>query len=201
MAHCPSEQRRGPRRLPSRIRRLAKVKVMASVESITWEQFEQLTRALAEQIAPFEPQMILGIARGGLFPATLLSFALRHELYPIRMAHHHSDSNQPPIWLVPPPEKVNGRRVLIVHEIAESGRTLALAAAHVRTMGASQVRTASLYAHTWANPRPDYVGMTSDALIVSPWDRAVFVDGQWSTHPELSAALHNQSSVGATTLP
>ncbi|MBA3948167.1 MAG: phosphoribosyltransferase [Herpetosiphonaceae bacterium] len=167
---------------------------MPSVESINWERFEQLTHMLAEQIAPFDPQIIIGIARGGLFPATLLSFILRHELYPIRLAYHHDDSEQPPIWLVPPPTKVDGRRVLVVHETAESGRTLALAAAEIRALGASQVRTASLYAHTWANPRPDYVALTSDALILSPWDRAIFIDGQWSTHPELSAALHNQST-------
>ncbi len=165
-----------------------------AVEAVSWEQFNQLVRQLAEQTASFEPQLILGVTRGGLFPATMLSFALRHEMYPIRLAHHHTATDEAAraTWLVRPPEKVKGRRVLIVHEIAESGRTLALAAAETRAMGAAQVRTAALYAHTWANPRPDYVAWTSDAMILSPWDREVWSGGQWVTHPELSAALHRR---------
>lgn len=162
------------------------------VETITWQRFDQLVRQLAEQVAAFDPQLILGITRGGLFPATMLAFMLRHELFPIRLTHYQreqADQDQP-VWLVAPPVKVRGRRVLVVHEIAESGRTLAVAAASVRTMGAAQVRTASLYAHTWANPRPDYVAFTSDAMILSPWDREVFISGQWTTRPEWSAALH-----------
>jgi len=163
----------------------------SGVDPISWERFEQLVRALAEQAAPFEPQLILGIARGGLFPATMLSFMLRHEFYPIRLTRRLNDVvvQERPTWLVGPPDKVQGRRVLVVDEIADSGHTIAMAAAEVRRMGATQVRTAVLYAHTWADPRPDFVALTSDRLILNPWDREVLMDGQWTTHPELAAAL------------
>ena len=79
--------------------------------------------------------------------------------------------------------------MLLVDEIADSGHTIAMAADEVRRMGATQVRTAALYAHTWADPRPDFVALTSDRLILNPWDREVLMDGQWTTHPELAAAL------------
>ncbi len=163
----------------------------SGVEPVSWERFEQLVRILAEQIESFEPQLILGIARGGLFPATMLSFILRREFYPIRLTRRLHDTvvREKPTWLVRPPEKVVGRRVLLVDEIADSGVTLELAADEVRRLGASAVRTATLYAHTWAEPRPDYVALTSDALILNPWDREVLVEGQWATHPELAAAL------------
>jgi uncharacterized protein len=163
----------------------------SGVEPISWERFEQLARTLAEQVADFEPQIILGIARGGLFPGTMLSFMLRHEFYPVRLTRRFNDAvvRERPTWLVRPPDKVTGRRVLIVDEIADSGRTIAMAADEVRSMGAAQVRTAVLYAHTWAEPRPDFVALTSDALILNPWDRQVLLNGQWSTHPELAAAL------------
>ncbi|GAC1357093.1 MAG: phosphoribosyltransferase [Herpetosiphon sp.] len=167
---------------------------MRPVISITWQQFDQLARVLAEQVQSFDPQLILGITRGGLFPATLLAFTLRRELYPVRLAQQQSQSSAQPLWLVPPPTKVRGRRVLVVHEVAESGRTLALATAKVREMGASHVRSAALYSHTWANPRPDYVAFTSDALILSPWDREILTDGHWVTHPELTAALQQKAT-------
>jgi hypoxanthine phosphoribosyltransferase len=166
----------------------------SGVEPISWDRFEQLVRILAEQVAPYEPQIILGIARGGLFPATMLSFILRREFYPIRLTRRFNDAvvREGPTWLVGPPDKVMGRRILLVDEIIDSGRTLAIAADEVRAMGASEVRTAGLYAHSWADPRPDYVALTSDALILNPWDREVLIDGQWVTHPELAAALKLQ---------
>jgi uncharacterized protein len=169
----------------------------SGVEPITWERFEQLGRLLAEQVAQFDPQIILGIARGGLFPATLLSFMLRRELYPIRLTRRLNDVvvRERPTWLVGPPDKVQGRRVLVVDEIADSGHTIAMAADEVRGMGATQVRTAVLYAHTWADPRPDFVAFTSDGLILNPWDREVWMDGQWTTHPELAAALRGVAPV------
>jgi uncharacterized protein len=163
----------------------------SGVEPISWERFEQLVRVLAEQIEPYEAQIILGIARGGLFPATMLSFILRREFYPVRLTRRFNDAvvSDEPMWLVRPPDKVEGRRVLVVDEIADSGDTLAAAAAEVRRLGASDVRTATLFAHTWSDPRPDCVAFTSDALILNPWDREVLVEGQWTTHPELAEAL------------
>lgn len=164
------------------------------LEPVSWERFEALVRQLAVQIETHEPQIIIGIARGGLFPATMLSFILRREFYPVRLTRRLNDAvvSQQPTWLVKPPDKVRGRRVLVVDEIADSGRTIAMAAEEIRRMGASHVRTAVLYAHTWADPRPDYVGLTSDALILNPWDREVLVEGQFVTHPELAAALRLQ---------
>ncbi len=168
----------------------------SGVEPISWERFEALVRLLSEHVAGFEPQIILGIARGGLFPATMMSYILRREMYPIRLTRRVNDAvvRERPTWLVGPPDKVTGRRVLIVDEIADSGRTIAMAADEVRRMGASHVRTATLFAHTWADPRPDFVALTSDALILNPWDREVLLNGQWTTHPELAAALRGRAA-------
>ena len=175
----------------------------SGIEPISWQRFEELVRALAEQVEPFEPQIILGIARGGLFPATMLSFVLRREFYPIRLTRRVDDAivHEKPTWLVRPPDKVRGRRILVVDEIVDSGRTIALAADETRALGASEVRTAALYAHSWADPRPDYVALTSDALILNPWDREVLIQGRWATHPELAAALKLQRSTGPSPEP
>ncbi len=162
------------------------------VEHIDWERFEALVRRLAQQIEAYEPQLLLGIVRGGLIPTTMLSYMLRREMYPIRVVRRFDAPAAQPAWLVRPPEKVRGRRVMIIDERADSGQTLALAAEEVRRMGASHVRTAVLYAHTWTAPRPDYVCLLSDALMLSPWDREVLVGGQFVTQPELAAALRER---------
>lgn len=162
------------------------------VEHIEWQRFEALLQQLALQLEAYEPQLILGLVRGGLVPATMLSYTLRRELYPIRIMRRYDTPAAPPTWLVRPPDKVRGRRVIMVDERADSGQTLALAADEVRAMGASHVRTAVLYAHTWTEPRPDYVCLTRDALMISPWDREVVVDGKFVTQPELAAALRER---------
>jgi hypoxanthine phosphoribosyltransferase len=128
----------------------------------------------------------------------MLSFVLRREFYPIRLTRRVDDAivHEKPTWLVRPPDKVRGRRILVVDEIVDSGRTIALAADETRALGASEVRTAALYAHSWADPRPDYVALTSDALILNPWDREVLIQGRWATHPELAVVLKQQRPAG-----
>jgi len=67
-----------------------------------------------------------------------------------------------------------------------------MVAARVRESGAAQVITASLVAHSWAKPLPEVVGVTSDALVIFPWDKEVFSAGGWQPHPELAGALRLQ---------
>jgi hypoxanthine phosphoribosyltransferase len=165
------------------------------VEHIAWDRFEALVQQLALQLEAYEPQLILGLVRGGLVPATMVSYMLRRELYPIRIMRRYDTPAGQGAWLVRPPDKVRGRRVIVVDERADSGQTLALAADEVRRMGASHVRTAVLYAHTWTEPRPDYVCLTRDALMISPWDREVVVNGQFVTQPELASALRDRQPV------
>jgi len=54
------------------------------------------------------------------------------------------------------------------------------------------VVTASLVSHSWARPAPDHVAVVTDALVVFPWDRQVYQDGQWQINPELADALKFQ---------
>jgi hypothetical protein len=59
------------------------------------------------------------------------------------------------------------------------------------------VRTAALYAHSWASPHPYYVGLVSDALLVNPWDREILQDGEFVQHPEYTAAIQAQEDADA----
>src|SRR5207244_13470658 len=50
----------------------------AEREVLTWETFGEASRALAQQVADsgYRPNIILGIARGGLLPAATIAYAL-----------------------------------------------------------------------------------------------------------------------------
>ncbi len=164
------------------------------VEEISWDRFAQLSRALAEKLAAHRIDAVVGIARAGLFPATAVACALRCDLHPVRVTRRAQDEvvSLHPEWKVDVPAEVAGRIVAVVDEIADTGETLAMVAARVRECGAAQVVAAALVAHSWANPLPEVVGLTSDALVIFPWDRQVLAAARWQPHPELAAALQLQ---------
>ncbi len=157
---------------------------------ISWERFAQLAAALAEQIAAQQPDAVVGIARAGLLPATLIACMLRRDLYPVRVSRRVQDEVrfERPVWRVDVSDEVAGRRVVVIDEIADTGETLALVAARVRERGAAHVLTAALVSHSWASPAPDLSALVSDALVLFPWDQQVYQDGRWQPHPELAAA-------------
>ncbi len=161
------------------------------VKRISWARFVRLSAQLAEQLAAVQVDAVVGIARAGLLPAVRIACALRVDLFPARLTRREHDQvvRRAPEWKTDIPAEVRGRIVAVVDEIADTGETLALAAARARELGAAQVYTAVLTAHTWADPRPDFCALVSDALLIFPWDDPVYQAGEWGMHPELAAAL------------
>lgn len=164
------------------------------IHPISWNDFHGICKGLAQAVAPFDPEIILAVGRGGYYPATLISHMLRVEIFPIRISRRVNDviKHKKPKWLVKPPKLVKGRRVLIVDEISSTGETLLKVKKRVQKMGAAEVRSAVMYAHTWGTDVPDYIGLITDELLLNPWDREVFADGKFQFHPEYAGALREQ---------
>ena len=165
------------------------------VREITWNDFANLAARLAELIEPFQPQVILGIARAGLFPATAVACSLRRELFPIRLTRRMNDEvlYDRPVWKVPVPQDVAGKIIAVIDEIADTGQTLAMAADRATELGALQVITACLVSHSWAVPAPQVSALVSDEFVIFPWDQKVLDGGKWIIHPEINAGLKAQS--------
>lgn len=164
------------------------------IQPISWNHFHGICKGLARAVAPFRPQVILPIVRGGLYPGMLIGHMLRVEVFPIRLSRRVNDQvrHETPQWLLEPPELVKGQRVLIVDEIASTGETLRLVKEKLAGLGASEIRSAVLYAHTQGADVPEYVGLISDALLLNPWDREIYDEGSFGMHPEYAEALAQQ---------
>lgn len=163
---------------------------------VSWEDFGRRSRLLAERLAAHRIDAVVGLARGGLFPATAVACALRRDLYPARVSRRTDDEvvRSAPEWSVEvPAHLVRGRAIALVDEIADSGETLRLVAERLHALGASRVVTAALVAHSWAKPVPDVVATVSDALVVWPWDAEVWDGRGWVTHPEYVAATGREA--------
>ena len=162
---------------------------------ISWEDFHGICKALAKAVDHYNPEVILPIGRGGYYAGALLAHMLRVDVYPVRVSRRVDDIRKykSPRWLTKPPELVRGLRTLIVDEICGSGETIQLVKSKVDAMGAKEVRSAVLYAHSWGIDTPDYIGLISDALILNPWDREILEEGEFVMHPEYREALALQN--------
>ena len=169
---------------------------------ISWDDFHGLVKALVVAVAPWQPEVVLPVLRGGAYPGTLLAHILQVDVYPVRLTRRQDDIvvRERPLWLVEPPAAVAGRRVLVVDEMCSTGETLRLVRERALAQGAAAARTATLYAHTWGAAAVDYTGLITDELVLNPWDREIYRDGAFAFHPEYVAALAQQRLAADTAL-
>lgn len=164
------------------------------VRYISWDEFAELAAQLAEKLDSVGVEVIVGIARAGLIPATTVACNLRRELFPVRVTRRVNDEVRyaSPVWKVPVSPEVADKAVAVIDEMADTGETLALVAKGVREQGASKVITATLVSHSWASPPPAISALVTDELVIFPWDQQVFMEGHWQPHPEMVEAVKFQ---------
>ncbi len=154
-------------------------------EILTWDDFGLAARALARQIrnSGWEPDLLVGLARGGLIPVGALAYALGCKTVgSINMEFYTGEGTTlaEPLML-PPYMEVSpelGSRALVVDDVADSGRTLQkvvdlLSEQGIRDRGGRlvrfEVRTAVLYEKPRSIIRPDYWWHQTDRWISFPW--------------------------------
>jgi len=144
-------------------------------EILTWEVFGSAARELSQSVVDsgFSPQMIIAVARGGLTLAGAMTYALGVKLSDAINVEFYTDVNETladPVLLAPmlDTESIAGQRILVVDDVADSGRTLGLVLKLLRGFGA-EVRSAVLYSKPRSIVRPDFVWKSTDQWIVFPW--------------------------------
>ncbi len=166
--------------------------VHAGVLSITWDDVARICRRLTEEIEPaLHPEVIVGIAKGGAIPGAIIASMLRRDFFPVRITRREADvvtRENPALVARIPAEVVRGKRVLVADDIAVTGATLRVAVDECWAQGATEVKTAALYRHSYG-VRPDWCGLETDDLVVQPWDVMVFSEGRWRVNREYSDEL------------
>lgn len=146
-------------------------------EHLSWEAFGEGALALARQVheAGYRPDIILSIARGGMFVAAQLAYALGvKNLHLINVEYYTGEGTRKefPVLLPPPLHLVDlsERRLLIADDVADTGHTLALVK-KVCEEAVAEVRTAVLYEKPTSIVDCDYVWRRTDRWIVFPWSK------------------------------
>ncbi len=132
---------------------------------MTWEILTDEVRKLSEKI-DYQPDCIIGIARGGVIPAVLLSRQLKiQDMYVLKV---RNEGNERKI-MAEVFTDVRNKKVLLVEDMLETGKTMIVVKDYLESKGAI-VRTACLYVMPHTEMKPDYYLEERSAVEHFPWE-------------------------------
>ncbi|MEM2273125.1 MAG: phosphoribosyltransferase [Candidatus Bathyarchaeia archaeon] len=142
----------------------------------SWDEIYEMLLTLADTIKrdSFNPDVIVGVSRGGWPPARVMSDLLGNvELASIRVEFYRnvSETGSEPVITQPLSLPVKGKSVLIMDDVADTGKSLKVVRDHVARGGAGSIKIATIYYKPWSIIVPDYYVRVTRRWIVFPWER------------------------------
>ncbi len=151
---------------------------------VSWKDIERWSMDIVKKVkeSGYDPEIVIGLARGGLVPARLIADYLNiKDLYAVKTEH----------WgLTATPDgkarlaqglqvSIEGKRVLVVDDITDTGQSLKLAVDHIKEHNPAQIRSATLLHITHSKYVPDYY---SDEVPEDKWTWFVF---PWNVYEDM----------------
>jgi hypoxanthine phosphoribosyltransferase len=151
------------------------VETEAEFEVATWNQIYAMLLSQAEKIrqSGFKPDVIVGITRGGWIPARVLSDLLEiPDLATIGVEFYLgvAETRKEPVLTQRVSAGVEGKKALLVDDVADTGKSLQLAKEHILQQGATEVRIATVYRKPFSIIKPDYYEKETRRWVVFPWE-------------------------------
>jgi hypoxanthine phosphoribosyltransferase len=148
----------------------------AEFEVPTWDQIYEMLLNLTEKINKngFRPDMIVGISRGGCVPARVISDLIGSpELANVGVEFYlgPTEPKDEPVVTRSVSMPVKGRDVLVLDDVADTGKSLRLTREHLIEQGVEAVESATIYYKPWSIVVPDYYEEETKRWIVFPWER------------------------------
>ncbi|HEV2119987.1 MAG TPA: phosphoribosyltransferase [Candidatus Bathyarchaeia archaeon] len=142
----------------------------------SWDDVYGMLVELAGRIkgSGYLPQVIVGVSRGGWPPARVMSDLLENpNLANMKVEFYKNigvTSHRPKITQ-PVSSEVIGKRVLVVDDVADSGKSLRLAHQHLRRKGAREIRVCTIYLKPKSIYKPDHYARITSKWVIFPWER------------------------------
>jgi len=149
----------------------------------SWTDVESLVKDLAKQVenANVKFDTIMGITRGGMIPAILLSqhFQLRNVvtasvLFYTDEGDRFYGVTEPRFLHFPEDDLVEGARVLVVDDVWDSGRTARAVRARVKRAGGIPIVCTLHFKpqkNAFSGDAPDFFAEIVEDWVVYPWER------------------------------
>ena len=149
---------------------------------VTWDEIEDWCKSLSDKIISIEiPDAIIGMSRGGLVPARIVSDKLlRKELYAVKTEHWGLTASKDGMAKLKQglSSDIRGMNVLIIDDITDTGQSMKVALDYVKSQSPKSVKTAAMLHISHSEFIPDYYAREiSDSQwtwFIFPWN--VFED-------------------------
>ena len=142
----------------------------------SWDEIYEKLLSLAEKMRKdgFQPDIIVGISRGGWPPARVMSDLLGNtKLANVTVEFYVgiAETTDEPVITQPVSMSIEGKNVLLFDDVADTGKSLRLVKDHLIINGAKSVKTAVIFYKPWSVIVPDYYETKTGSWVVFPWER------------------------------
>ncbi len=140
---------------------------------ISWKEYHTLARKLAASILDQSGQFdeIVAISRGGLTLGHLLTDFLRIPIATITIQSYSDIQTRGAVQLTAKlSTPIKGKRVLLVDDVADSGKTMKRAMGYLRRLGPANITTVTMFYKSRSVFRPDFFGSITNKWILFPYE-------------------------------
>lgn len=173
-------------------------------EGVTWSEVESMCSRIVQQAKTHQFDVVLAVTRGGLVPATLLceSFELRNVLS-ATVIFYTDDGDQffgmtePRFLSFPSADALEGRSVLVVDDVWDSGRTANAVRKRVLRASPKDVKVAVLHykpdKNIFPGEEPDFYAAITSNWVLYPWERASPKTPHFTPHRDYLGSLEGEA--------
>lgn len=145
---------------------------------VSWAEIEKWCETINKKmLADFQPDVIIGLSRGGLVPARILSdMNLIKDLYAIKTEHWGLTAtvDGKAVLKYGLSVPVEGKKVIVVDDITDTGQSMKLAYDYALSQKPAELKTATMLHITHSTYEPDYYGEKVDEAhwtwFIFPWN-------------------------------
>jgi len=166
----------------------------------SWDEIYDmlLDQAIRIKESGFQPDLIVGVSRGGWIPGRILSDLLGNPHtanVKIEFYVGIGQTARKPIVTQPISEDISKKRILVVDDVADTGESLLVALDHVHERHAGEIKTVTVYHKPHSKFKPDFYAVSTPNWIIFPWER---VETTQLLIEEAKSQGQTQDSVKAT---
>ena len=146
---------------------------------VSWRDIERWSKDIVRKVieSGYNPDIVIGLARGGLVPARLISDYLNiKDLYAVKTEHWGITATPDGKAKLAQGLQVDirNKRVLVVDDITDTGQSLKLAVEHISDQKPKEIRSATLLHITHSKYVPHYYSQEVPAenwtWFIFPWN-------------------------------
>lgn len=142
--------------------------------NVSWNQVEKMCEKIAQEMREYKPEVLVGISRGGLVPVRIISDILDiHNIVIMRVQFYRSigKTTDEPKIIQGKDLDIRDKRVLVIDDIADTGKSLAVIQAYLRQKHPKKLKFVTLHYKKQSTFKPDFYLSETDKWVIYPWER------------------------------